>query len=365
MVVDVTDLLPTFCELAQTEIPLGIDGVSIAPTLTGEGKQRKRDFIIHEAGNGQSIIRGGRKLVRSKSGKLTLYDLESDHAEEIDLAKQNPGLVNELKTLLLGERVTEPKGFANTYHHWTGDDGGETSNPDNWSDYVYENAGEIYMTDEGAPQLAWVARMVNSRKTPQRAIAESNLEFLAFSVGGKQAKQTLELKPKVSFIGRNEIRVNRNGVIRLDRSTMESLRWIEIAKGGEVSGMGQIVGTVFNGGRFDIAAGGRMGVRGDFHHLVGGKLNFDLKENQIGLASISGVANLKGEISVTVDPSMALTQGDSFAVLRAEKIIGRFSNEGPFVIADDGTRFHIHVGESKVTLTVDGSGHGFDVASPR
>lgn len=54
-VVDVTDLLPTFCELSGTEVPLGIDGVSIAPTLTGEGIQRQREFIIHEAGNGQSI----------------------------------------------------------------------------------------------------------------------------------------------------------------------------------------------------------------------------------------------------------------------------------------------------------------------
>ncbi len=37
MVVDVTDLLPTFCELAGAPIPLGIDGVSIAPTLLGTG----------------------------------------------------------------------------------------------------------------------------------------------------------------------------------------------------------------------------------------------------------------------------------------------------------------------------------------
>ena len=50
-------------------------------------------------------------------------------------------LWKELETLLLGERVSEPKGFANTYHHWTGKDGANTSDPDNWSDYVYANDG--------------------------------------------------------------------------------------------------------------------------------------------------------------------------------------------------------------------------------
>ena len=31
-------------------MPLGIDGVSIAPTLTGAGIQGQREVIIHEAG---------------------------------------------------------------------------------------------------------------------------------------------------------------------------------------------------------------------------------------------------------------------------------------------------------------------------
>ena len=75
LVVDVTDLLPTFCELAGTTAPLGIDGVSIAPTLLGTGHQRRREFIIHEASNGQSIIRGNYKLVRSK--KLAAQTLRS------------------------------------------------------------------------------------------------------------------------------------------------------------------------------------------------------------------------------------------------------------------------------------------------
>ena len=38
-VIDCTDLLPTFCDLAGVETPVGISGVSIAPLLTGNGKQ--------------------------------------------------------------------------------------------------------------------------------------------------------------------------------------------------------------------------------------------------------------------------------------------------------------------------------------
>ncbi|MEO0447168.1 MAG: sulfatase-like hydrolase/transferase [Verrucomicrobiota bacterium] len=152
--IDVSDLLPTFCELAGTTTPLGLDGVSLAPLLSGIGKQRHRPFLIHEAGRDASIIRGNHKLVRTKK-ELELYDLVSDHGEQTNIAADHPDLVDELEALLLGERVDEPHGFANTYHHWTGTSGAITSEAANWSDYVYENAGITYTTDDGAPQLSW------------------------------------------------------------------------------------------------------------------------------------------------------------------------------------------------------------------
>ena len=48
LIIDCSDLLPTFCELAGAPVPLGLSGVSLAPTLTGNGEQRVRDFLIHE-----------------------------------------------------------------------------------------------------------------------------------------------------------------------------------------------------------------------------------------------------------------------------------------------------------------------------
>ena len=47
----------------------GSHGVSLAPTLTGVGHQRKRDYLIHEAGGSASIIRGRYKLIISRGGK--------------------------------------------------------------------------------------------------------------------------------------------------------------------------------------------------------------------------------------------------------------------------------------------------------
>ena len=109
-IVDVTDLLPTFCELAGVPAPLAVDGVSLAPALSGRGHQRVREFLIHEAGNGQSIIRGDYKLIRSKEG-LALFELKKDPSETKNLAERNPDMVKELHALILAERVDEQKGL--------------------------------------------------------------------------------------------------------------------------------------------------------------------------------------------------------------------------------------------------------------
>ena len=98
-----------------------------------------------------------------------MYDLDADPAETNDIASDHPALVEELTDLLLGERVAEPRGFANTYHRWTGKDGAATSDADHWSDYVYANAGITYMTDAGAPRVSWIAIMENTGTTDAQA----------------------------------------------------------------------------------------------------------------------------------------------------------------------------------------------------
>ena len=361
MIVDVTDLLPTFCELTGASIPLGIDGVSIAPTLRGRGHQRTREFIIHEAGNGQSIIRGEHKLVRSgksagKTFTLKLYNLDADHAEENNIAAAHPKLVKELEGILLGERVAEPKGFANTYHHWIGKTGGNTSDPDNWSDYVYANAGITYMTDHGAPQRSWTARIENSSAQSNTARTDTDLEFLALEIRGNQtknAKQFLVLGRGTRLTGRNEIRVASNATLTVDGGTVSSLRWIDIHAGGTLKGGGSIDSTVYNNGVIVVRDNRQSGfkISADYHQSDCATLALSLNGNKQPSLLVIGDATLSGTLIVTTSKGFQPTPGQTYTVLTANRIMGTFSNPGREIVATDGTRFTVRYTESAVTLS--------------
>ncbi|MEM8955165.1 MAG: sulfatase-like hydrolase/transferase [Verrucomicrobiota bacterium] len=332
MVVDVTDLLPTFCELAGTTIPLGLDGVSIAPTLTGTGTQRPRAFIIHEAGNGQSIIRNNMKLVRTtdKKGKnpsYALYDLDEDHAEKNNIADQHPALVEELTTLLLDERVAEEKGFCNTYHHWTGNNNARTSDADNWSDYEYANAGITYITDTGAPQLSWTALIENPGKKTKTARADKDLEFLGLEIRGPQE---LALDKDVTLTARNELRLSPGAILTLDGNTVSTMRWIDVAADATLRGTGTIKGEIYNEGTVDVT----------------------LTKPEQPAFRFSGPAHLGGSLAVTLIGNRNPIVGETFIVLTAQAIRGRFANPNSEVFAPDGTLFSIEYAGSSVMLTV-------------
>lgn len=103
-VVEATDLLPTFCDLAGVEAPLGLDGVSFAPTLLNEGEQRDREFLIHVSQDDadKAIVRGDYKFV-DDDGVDKLYNLINDPDESNNIAGSNSVLVTELSAILVGE----------------------------------------------------------------------------------------------------------------------------------------------------------------------------------------------------------------------------------------------------------------------
>lgn len=102
------DLLPTFAELAGTKAFIPIDGLSIAPTLLGKGKQKAHAYLyweFHEGGGKQAVRQGNWKAVRlnvsqSATGKLELYDLAEDPTEKQDVSAVYPDKVKELAHLM-------------------------------------------------------------------------------------------------------------------------------------------------------------------------------------------------------------------------------------------------------------------------
>jgi arylsulfatase A-like enzyme len=349
LVFDVTDFLPTFCDLAGVVPPLGIDGVSLAPTLMGTGHQKVREFVIHEAGDGQSIIQGDWKLIRRKSG-LELYNLKTDHGEAKDLAADHPKLVKSLEALLLGERVSEPKGFTNTYHHWTGSDTALASSAENWSDYVYENAGITYISDAGVPQVAWTATMENTGSKANTAIADKDLAFLALEIKGSGAHQHLILDTEIDLTGRNEIRISDNGSLIVNGGSVSSLRWIEIAAGGKLQGTGILDADVYNSGDVEVTDG--IQLKSDFYQHAEGSLQFTLVNKGTQIMKVEGLASLAGKLMVEVPDNFKSKLGSEIVVMEAGSISGRFSNAANEVHTAQGTRFKIHYKESSVVLSV-------------
>jgi arylsulfatase A-like enzyme len=370
MVVDVTDLLPTFCELAGVLPPLGIDGVSIAPTLRSAGHQRIREFVIHEAKNGKSIIRGRHKLVLSNAqGKgqkgrarrqvssLELYDLEVDASEEHDIANDHPELVKELESLLLGERVTEPQGFANTYHHWTGKDGATTSDADNWSSYQYANAGITYMTDDGAPRLSWIARIENTGNKPNTARADANLEILGLEVRGsatKAAGQSLVLGSDVNLTGRNEIRLAEHAALIVNGGTVASLRWIDIHPNATLEGNGNVDSIVYNSGSITVTGCKEPSIKvsADYHQSCDATLTLPVHGEKEPALQVTGEARLGGTLAITIGTGLTPVAGKAYTILTADRVTGEFLNQGGEVVATDGSRFLVQYSKSAVTITL-------------
>lgn len=96
------DLFPTACELAGVPIPAGLDGVSLAPTLTGKGRQATREsvfFEFHEGESWQAVVWADRtkairrKILSPKPDPVEVYDLAKDPSERTNLAASRPDLV--------------------------------------------------------------------------------------------------------------------------------------------------------------------------------------------------------------------------------------------------------------------------------
>lgn len=106
------DWLPTLCGVAGIEAPVGLDGVSLLPTLTGDGEQTEHGYLyweFHEKGGRQAIRWGPWKAVRygvreSPDSTPELYNLDADPGETTNVAAEHPGVVAELADLMVTAR---------------------------------------------------------------------------------------------------------------------------------------------------------------------------------------------------------------------------------------------------------------------
>ena len=105
------DFLPTMAEIIGAEIPENIDGISFLPELTSCGEQKKHDYLyweFHENNGRQAIRQGDWKAVKydvHNDGKIELYNIKVDVAEEVDVAEKYPDKVAEMDSLMKVSRV--------------------------------------------------------------------------------------------------------------------------------------------------------------------------------------------------------------------------------------------------------------------
>lgn len=109
--VHMVDWLPTFARLAGASgaLPTNLDGQDIwdlvnAGTIS-EGQANRTIYV--KAGSGSSLRRGEWKLVWTKGGERELFNLADDPEEKVDLAGEQPDLVEELTKVLESEQAKD------------------------------------------------------------------------------------------------------------------------------------------------------------------------------------------------------------------------------------------------------------------
>lgn len=110
-VMTAVDLLPTFLEVAGVKMPDGYqpDGESVLSAIEGKGFERTKPIFWEWKGGvskdytwpSMGIREGKWKLITNKAlNRTELYDIEGDWAETIDVAANNPEVVQKLSEKL-------------------------------------------------------------------------------------------------------------------------------------------------------------------------------------------------------------------------------------------------------------------------
>lgn len=107
------DFMPTICDLVGAEKPIGADGISYLPTLTGEGTQQKHTSMyweFHEQNGKRAVLKDDWKLIElnvNKTGtnKFELYNITNDPSEQTNKLSGNQTKYKELKAIMDDARI--------------------------------------------------------------------------------------------------------------------------------------------------------------------------------------------------------------------------------------------------------------------
>lgn len=110
------DFFPTFAELCGEAAPKGIDGISLAPSLTGRGTQANHAWLyweFHEKGGRVALRQGDWKAVRynvseNPDSNIELYNLAEDPGETRNVAKDFPEIERSMTSTLWSARDPHP-----------------------------------------------------------------------------------------------------------------------------------------------------------------------------------------------------------------------------------------------------------------
>jgi arylsulfatase A-like enzyme len=245
---DLADFMATAADLAGAETPVGVDGTSIVPTLTGMGIQRQRDYLVfeHQGSHGDdpdprigrwAVIRqDGMKLIHYDRNTIEdLFDLNTDPDENSPLnlgIPANAAIVNELRAAAIAEGVV--RGVVE-YRTYTGPNGGNVQDDSSWDGL-------------GRPHGYWSASIVDAGTTPRIAHVSDNVTTLGIEVRGTSTLQVVDVHAGSTLTGRNEVRIGNHGRVDISGGTLATNRWVNVRAGGELRGQGSIAGDVYNEG---------------------------------------------------------------------------------------------------------------------
>ena len=103
------DFLPTAAEMAMTNSPTNIDGISFLPALLGKTQTNQHQFLyweFHERGFQQAARMGDWKAVRPQAGEpLELYNLKTDIGEKRNVAGEHADIVAKMEQYLKTART--------------------------------------------------------------------------------------------------------------------------------------------------------------------------------------------------------------------------------------------------------------------